>query len=121
MPIAAAVVFGPERANPDQLEGLKAGTAGGALHYECQSGSFSARLTPTMLPNDTITFTADGYAAKTIVLSDALGLERFAKRLAAMEPDKAVEYLSAPATIDALRQSMGRLDLEIRLQREKKK
>jgi hypothetical protein len=67
-------------------------------------------------PAAELTVSAPGYQPRRVALYDELGLRNFAKRLAAMAPEKAVAELSAPKTFDVLRAAMSRLELTVELQ-----
>ena len=84
--------------------------------YRCPNGAFSMKLSPAA----ELTVSSAGYGPRRLVLFDELGLWTFAKRLAAMPPEKAAAELSSPATFNLLRAALGRLDLTIELRRAAK-
>ena len=80
--------------------------------FACPDGSFEGTASPAM----ELTVSAAGYEPRKVALFDELGLPAFARRLAGTTPEKVVEELSNSKTFDALRKSMGRLDLVVKLQ-----
>jgi len=113
---ARITVFGGEPLKP--LNGLRPlgaarnpSSAPGSV-LECAEGRFDAE----MAAGAVLLVEAAGYQPRRITLLEELGMTAFARRLSAMPPEKAVEALSSPRTFQALRESMSRLDLEVRLQ-----